>query len=208
MSEEFELPRAVIQRLVKESLPSGIGISKDAKVAFGVAARIFVSFATATANELRMEANRKTLTASDVLEGLKEMDFEEFVAPLTANLDGFKAEQSRKKKQRATAAAAKEAKKESDPSDDAMEDAKPNQPEASAADADADADAAAAAAADVDADADAEADDAEADDAEADDAEADDAEADDAEEDDGSDDDEDEDDTMNVSQDGQSDASS
>jgi len=135
MSEEFELPRAVIQRLVKESLPSGIGISKDAKVAFGVAARIFVSFATATANEIRMEANRKTLTANDVLDGLKDMDFEEFVQPLTANLEGFKAEQSRKKKQRATAAAAKEAqtKKESEPSD-AMEDAKPGPQDASAED--------------------------------------------------------------------------
>ena len=40
------------------------------------------------ANEIRMEANRKTLTANDVLDGLKDMDFEEFVQPLTANLEG------------------------------------------------------------------------------------------------------------------------
>jgi hypothetical protein len=41
-------------------------VSKDAKAAFAVAARIFVSYCTAMANEIAMESNRKTLNAMDV----------------------------------------------------------------------------------------------------------------------------------------------
>eukprot|EP00039_Didymoeca_costata_P019083 m.336166 g.336166 ORF g.336166 m.336166 type:complete len:160 (+) comp17774_c0_seq1:163-642(+) len=108
MSEDYELPRAVVQRLVKETLPDGLGVSKDAKIAFGVAARVFVSYCTATANDIALEDNRKTLTAKDVLKALEEMEFNEFLEPLATNLDAYKKEQERKKQRKSAAKEAKE----------------------------------------------------------------------------------------------------
>eukprot|EP00729_Bicosta_minor_P005266 gene5266-3792_t len=89
-----------------QQLPEGTGVSKDAKVAFGVAARIFVSYCTATANEIALEGNRKTLSSQDVLTALEDMEFPEFREPLQKNLEMFKKEQSRKKERKAAPAAA------------------------------------------------------------------------------------------------------
>lgn len=62
-----QLPRAVLQRLIKNVVPDGVGISRDAKIAFGVAAQIFVSYVTATANDIALAGKRKTLTVHILL---------------------------------------------------------------------------------------------------------------------------------------------
>ena len=43
----MQLPRAVIARIAKEALPDGVNIGQEAKIAFGAAARVFISYITA-----------------------------------------------------------------------------------------------------------------------------------------------------------------
>jgi len=95
--EDLNLPNAVITRIIKEALPDGVNISKEARTAISKAASVFVLYATSSANNFAMKAKRKTLTGQDVLSAMQEMDFEKFVEPLTECLEAFKKEQRDKK---------------------------------------------------------------------------------------------------------------
>lgn len=95
--EDLNLPTAVVGRLIKEVLPEGINISKEARAAISKSASVFVLYATSCANVLAMKHKRKTLTAHDVLDAMDEMEFESFIEPLKEGLEVFKREQKGKK---------------------------------------------------------------------------------------------------------------
>ena len=85
--EDLNLPNAVIGRILKENLPKGVAVSKEARSAIARAASVFVLYATSTALSVTQKNKKKTLMASDVLTALKEMEFEDFVEPLEESLD-------------------------------------------------------------------------------------------------------------------------
>ncbi|XP_036034393.1 DNA polymerase epsilon subunit 3 [Onychomys torridus] len=95
--EDLNLPNAVITRIIKEALPDGVNISKEARSAISRAASVFVLYATSCANNFAMKGKRKTLNASDVLSAMEEMEFQRFVAPLKEALEVYRREQKGKK---------------------------------------------------------------------------------------------------------------
>nr|KAF6315170.1 DNA polymerase epsilon 3, accessory subunit [Myotis myotis] len=95
--EDLNLPNAVITRIIKEALPDGVNISKEARSAISRAASVFVLYATSCANNFAMKGKRKTLNASDVLSAMEEMEFQRFVAPLKEALEAYRREQRGKK---------------------------------------------------------------------------------------------------------------
>lgn len=95
--EDLNLPTAVVSRIVKEALPEGVNVSKEAKAAISKAASVFVLFATSCANNFAMKAKRKTLTGQDVLAAMEDMEFEKFIEPLKENLELFRRELKGKK---------------------------------------------------------------------------------------------------------------
>merc|ERR1712115_387749 len=99
-NSDIELPMSIVTKIIKESLPQGVIISKDCRLAIAKAASIFVLYTTATANNLVMENKRKTLRDMDVLTALEEMDFGEMVPKLKEALEVYK-ESNRTKKQAA-----------------------------------------------------------------------------------------------------------
>lgn len=48
--EDFNLPVSVVARLLKESLPEGVAVSKEARAALAKAAAIFVLYTTSLSN--------------------------------------------------------------------------------------------------------------------------------------------------------------
>uniref|UniRef100_A0A3Q2ICV7 DNA polymerase epsilon subunit 3 n=1 Tax=Equus caballus TaxID=9796 RepID=A0A3Q2ICV7_HORSE len=96
--EDLNLPNAVITRIIKEALPDGVNISKEARSAISRAASVFVLYATSCANNFAMKGKRKTLNASDVLSAMEEMEFQRFVTPLKEALE----EQKKKDKDKKT----------------------------------------------------------------------------------------------------------
>ncbi|KAM9594660.1 DNA polymerase epsilon subunit 3 [Haliaeetus albicilla] len=98
--EDLNLPNAVITRIIKEALPDGVNISKEARSAISRAASVFVLYATSCANNFAMKGKRKTLNASDVLSAMEEMEFQRFVAPLKESLEVYRREQKGKKEAR------------------------------------------------------------------------------------------------------------
>ncbi|KAK9542276.1 hypothetical protein VZT92_000151 [Zoarces viviparus] len=104
--EDLNLPNAVITRIIKEALPDGVNVSKEARRAISQAASVFVLYATSCANNFAMKAKRKTLNAGDVLAAMEEMEFERFLEPLREALEVYKkgkkevSEQKRKDKEK------------------------------------------------------------------------------------------------------------
>lgn len=60
---------------------------QEARSAIARAASVFVLYATSTANSLAQANRKKTLTGQDVLDAMKEMEFEQFVEPLRESLE-------------------------------------------------------------------------------------------------------------------------
>ncbi|RZC78616.1 hypothetical protein C5167_002827 [Papaver somniferum] len=87
-----ELPKAIVRRLVKEKLSESdagdLQIHKEAILAFGESARIFIHYLSATANDVCKESKRQTINAEDIFKALEEIEFQEFIEPLKASLDG------------------------------------------------------------------------------------------------------------------------
>ncbi|KPP70016.1 DNA polymerase epsilon subunit 3-like [Scleropages formosus] len=95
--EDLNLPNAVITRIIKEALPEGVNVSKEARRAISQAASVFVLYATSCANNFAMKAKRKTLNAGDVMAAMEEMEFERFIQPLQEALEAYKKGQRGKK---------------------------------------------------------------------------------------------------------------
>ncbi|KAM8934466.1 DNA polymerase epsilon subunit 3-like [Pelodytes ibericus] len=95
--EDLNLPNAVITRIIKEALPDGVNISKEARSAISRAASVFVLYATSCANNFAMKGKRKTLNATDVLAAMEEMEFERFLTPLKDCLEVYRRDQKGKK---------------------------------------------------------------------------------------------------------------
>ncbi|KAJ1703158.1 hypothetical protein LUZ63_002937 [Rhynchospora breviuscula] len=97
-----ELPRAIVRRLVKEKLSDlagkeDVNVNKDALLAFGESARIFIHYLSATANDICKESKRQTINVEDVLKALEEIEFNEFIEPLRSALEDFRKKNAAKK---------------------------------------------------------------------------------------------------------------
>ena len=110
---EADLPKALLKRLITAKLQEvdrsrgGDGtrsfqVNKDALLAFGEAAKLFIHYLTAAANDNCKDSKRQTISADDVMTALNDLDFGEFVEPLKAELEAFKAENREKNKKKTT----------------------------------------------------------------------------------------------------------
>jgi len=101
-TEDLNLPLSVVTRIIKNALPVGVNVSKEARVAMARAASVFVLYATATANNYALKSKRRTLAATDVIEAMKDMEFDTFIEPLKAALAAYRQQQPPKMSKRAS----------------------------------------------------------------------------------------------------------
>lgn len=85
--DDLNLPTSVVTRIIKDVLPDGSSVAKEAKLALTRAASVFVLYLTAQANTVATERNKKTITDKDVLEALRITEFGQFEDVLTEALD-------------------------------------------------------------------------------------------------------------------------
>nr|CAI5838673.1 unnamed protein product [Callosobruchus analis] len=87
--EDLTLPNASVQKIIKEALPDNTNVGKDARLALSRAASVFVLYVTSQASNEAQKVNRKTLTKEDVINALKDLEFENFIEPLQTALKGL-----------------------------------------------------------------------------------------------------------------------
>lgn len=95
--EDLNLPNAVVTRIIKESLPDGVNVGKEARAAVAKAASIFILYLTSAANTIAQKGKRKTISSVDVIQAIEDIEFEQFVEPLQEALENFKKSQKEKK---------------------------------------------------------------------------------------------------------------
>ncbi|PSN33485.1 DNA polymerase epsilon subunit 3 [Blattella germanica] len=95
--EDLNLPNAVVTRIIKEALPDGINVAKEARTAFAKSASVFILYLTSAANMEASSNNRKTISAADVLQALRNVEYTRFLEPLQDSLECFKKMQKGKK---------------------------------------------------------------------------------------------------------------
>jgi len=98
IDKEFELPHASVARILKSKLPEGVSVSREAKQAFSKSAGIFILYLTAASNEFCKDSKRQTLSAKDILEALRSLDFGDFIEPLEVALDDLRESSNSRKK--------------------------------------------------------------------------------------------------------------
>nr|AQS22653.1 DNA polymerase epsilon subunit 3 [Pseudodiaptomus poplesia] len=95
--EDLNLPASVVTKIIKDCLPSGCKVSKEANAAIVKAASVFVLYATASANGIAQNGKRKTISGQDVIKAMTEMEFDKFVRPLEHSMAAWKKGQKDKK---------------------------------------------------------------------------------------------------------------
>lgn len=88
--EDLNLPLTVVTRIIKDSLPDGVAISKEARTGLAKAASVFVLYVTSAATNIVKNKKRKALTGQDVLDAMRDIEFDRFVEPLAEALEHYK----------------------------------------------------------------------------------------------------------------------
>lgn len=95
--EDLNLPNAVVTRIIKEALPDGVTIGKDARIAVAKASSIFILYLTSSANIIAKKSNRKIISGPDVIQAMTDIEFDQFTEPLQESLENFRKAQKEKK---------------------------------------------------------------------------------------------------------------
>ncbi|KIV97653.1 hypothetical protein PV10_01372 [Exophiala mesophila] len=83
--DDLLLPRTLIQRLARSALPPNTSIQRDAVLAISKSATVFISYLAHAANE---QSTRKTLAPQDVLQALRELEFDNVMQLGAVGKDG------------------------------------------------------------------------------------------------------------------------
>ncbi|KAE8895348.1 hypothetical protein PF005_g1273 [Phytophthora fragariae] len=97
---EQEHAASLTARAVKKALPERAILTKDARQTLNSAVSVFTLYLASIAHETSVANKRSTITLKDVLQTLRDADFEHFIEPIDACLQETKAAASRKKSQK------------------------------------------------------------------------------------------------------------
>ncbi|KAJ2979489.1 hypothetical protein NQ176_g3224 [Zarea fungicola] len=95
--EDLALPKSIITRLAKGVLPANTQIQANAILAMSKSATLFISYLASHANEITLNANKKTIMPADVFRALDEIEFDFLKEPLEAEFAKFNAIQTDKR---------------------------------------------------------------------------------------------------------------
>ncbi|GAA5878872.1 hypothetical protein JCM16303_007214 [Sporobolomyces ruberrimus] len=75
--DQYELPKSVIARLAKGAVPPEVKLQKEVPLALVKSSTVFISYLAALSHDLAAEKSMKTITAQHVLEGVKQLGWED-----------------------------------------------------------------------------------------------------------------------------------
>lgn len=88
--QDLNLPTAVVTRLIKDALPEGINIGKEARIAISKAASVFIIYLSSAAINEAKKLKHKTMTPQNIFDALEEIEFENFIEPLKESLELYR----------------------------------------------------------------------------------------------------------------------
>uniref|UniRef100_K3X2D9 Transcription factor CBF/NF-Y/archaeal histone domain-containing protein n=1 Tax=Globisporangium ultimum (strain ATCC 200006 / CBS 805.95 / DAOM BR144) TaxID=431595 RepID=K3X2D9_GLOUD len=97
---ECEHPASYTARAVKKVLPERAMLTKDARQTLNSAATMFTLYLSSVAHDHSVSNKRQTVVLKDVLQALRDMDFEHFIGPIEDCLRDAKVTTALKKSKR------------------------------------------------------------------------------------------------------------
>ncbi|KAL4258538.1 DNA polymerase Epsilon Subunit [Pleurotus pulmonarius] len=108
--EQFELPKSLVTKIAKSAVPPEVKLQKDVVLSLVKSSTVFINFLAATAHDIAISKQHKSISASDVLKALEAVEFGDLVDPLQKQLKKYrstaKSEKKRAAKGKSAAAAA------------------------------------------------------------------------------------------------------
>ncbi|KAI9022260.1 histone-fold-containing protein [Phycomyces nitens] len=95
--EDNELPKANVARVLKNALPAGTALQKDAKLAVSKASTVFINYLSTVANDIAKSANHKTISAADVFKAMEILELDHLTPQLKDAFAAYQQLQSDKK---------------------------------------------------------------------------------------------------------------
>ncbi|KZL63707.1 cbf nf-y family transcription factor, partial [Colletotrichum incanum] len=95
--EDLNLPKSIITRLAKGVLPPNTQIQANAVLAMSKSATVFINYLASHANEITVNANKKTVSAEDVFKALDDIEFGFLREPLEQEFAKYNQIQSAKR---------------------------------------------------------------------------------------------------------------
>ncbi|KAI0050589.1 histone-fold-containing protein [Auriscalpium vulgare] len=88
--ENFELPRALVMKIAKSAVPDNTKLQKDTVLSLVKGATVFINYLAATAHDVSTSKQHKSISASDVLKALEQIEFADLVGPLQTELQIYR----------------------------------------------------------------------------------------------------------------------
>lgn len=82
MNDDLSLPKATVQKIIAEVIPSDLSFGKDTRDALIECCIEFIMIVTTESNEIAEQESKKTIACEHVLSALKTLGFYEYLAPI------------------------------------------------------------------------------------------------------------------------------
>ncbi|KAJ6552044.1 histone-fold-containing protein [Mycena vulgaris] len=84
--ENFELPKSLVTRIARSALPENVKMQKETVLSLIKGSTVFINYLAATAHDVALSKQHKSISASDVLKALEMIEFGDLVDKLQAEL--------------------------------------------------------------------------------------------------------------------------
>ncbi|KAK7203633.1 histone-fold-containing protein [Myxozyma melibiosi] len=81
-SEDLSLPKATVQKIVSEIIPSDLVFSRDARDALIECCVEFIGLISTQANDIAENETKKTIASEHVIKALQELGFSDYIEPI------------------------------------------------------------------------------------------------------------------------------
>lgn len=88
--ENFELPKSLVTRIAKSAIPDNAKLQKETVLSLVKGSTVFINYLAATAHDVALSKQHKSISASDVLKALEMIEFGDLVDKLQEELQIYR----------------------------------------------------------------------------------------------------------------------
>ncbi|KAF8811350.1 histone-fold-containing protein [Phlegmacium glaucopus] len=88
--ENYELPKSVVMKIAKSSIPDNVKLQKETVLSLVKGSTVFINYLAATAHDVALSKQHKSISASDVLKALEMLEFTDMVEQLQGELQVYR----------------------------------------------------------------------------------------------------------------------
>ncbi|KAF9557922.1 histone-fold-containing protein [Agrocybe pediades] len=113
--DNFELPKSVVMKIAKSALPDNVKLQKETVLSLVKGSTVFINYLAAMAHDVALSKQHKSISASDVLKALENIEFGDMANQLQDELKIYKDLNKNEKGKKGSSSASRKASSASAP---------------------------------------------------------------------------------------------